>query len=83
MFLFGVLVPEERGTLQFVPEFVRQLGAHAGLVLEHFCTQGVVLPNKTPEALVGLLSHFERAFPLGFYHLAVFSVEQPRSADVP
>ena len=74
MFLFGALKKAERGTLKFTQGYVRRLGIEAGLRPRKIVTQGVVLPNKTPPALVPFLSRVDRPYPFGFYHLAVFEV---------
>lgn len=74
MFLFGVLKRAERGTLKFTQGYVRKLGVKAGMQPVRVLTQGLVLPNKTPPALVPLLSKADPPFSLGFYHLAVFDV---------
>ena len=74
MFLFGLLKKEERGTLKFTPAYLRKLGADAGLRLRAFATQGTILPNKTPAALVPMLKPVERVWPLGFSNIAVFDV---------
>lgn len=74
MFLFGLLKKEERGTLKFTPAYLRKLGTDAGLRLRAFATQGTILPNKTPAALVPMLKPVERVWPLGFYNIAVFDV---------
>ena len=74
MFLFGLLKKEERGTLKFSPAYLRKRGADAGLRLRAFATQGTILPNKTPAALVPMLKPVERVWPLGFYNIAVFDV---------
>lgn len=74
MYLFGLLKKEERGTLKFTPGYLRRLGLDAGMRLRAFATQGTILPNKTPAALVPMLKPVERSWPLGFYNIAVFDV---------
>lgn len=74
MFLFGLAKKEERGTLKFTSRYLKELGERAGLELRSFSTQGAVVPNKTPSALLPLLRIVERPNLLGFYHVAVFEV---------
>lgn len=74
MFGFGLLKKEERGTLKFTPAYMRKLGADAGLTLLGFSTQGMILPNKTPEALLPVFESIDVPSIMGFYHVAVFGV---------
>ena len=71
MFLFGAVVPEERGTLRFTSGFMRQLAEEAGLKLRQLVTHGTILPNKTPTAVLPIFKSLDLAWPLGFYHVAV------------
>lgn len=75
MFLFGLVKKEERGTLKFTPRYLKVLGREAGLRLRSFSTQGTVVPNKTPSAVLPLLRAIDRPSLLGFYHVAVFDVQ--------
>ncbi len=74
MFAFGVVKREERGTLKFTPPYLKGLGKRAGLRLRAFSTQGMVLPNKTPEKLLPVFKAIDRPNPMGFYHVAIFDV---------
>ena len=74
MALFGLLKTNERGTLKFTPRYVRELGRLAKLRMRGFSTQGMVVPNKTPEPVVPLLKWLDVPNPIGFYHVAVFDV---------
>jgi SAM-dependent methyltransferase len=73
MFLFGVLKKPERGTLKFTSRYLKGLGTAAGLELKAFLEQGMILPNKTPKALLPLMTRVDRPNPLGFYLCAVFT----------
>ena len=74
MFLFGLLKKEERGTLKFVPSYLKDLGRDAGLRSRAFTSQGMVLPNKTPKTALPLFEAIDMQWPLGFYHVAIFDV---------
>jgi SAM-dependent methyltransferase len=80
MFLFGALKKAERGTLKFTRRYLRNLGMDAGLHSVRMLTQGFVLPNKTPEALLPVLKLVDAAHPMGFYHVGVFAVGSDRAA---
>lgn len=72
VFAFSILKKEERGAAKFSRGFVRSLGEKAGLVASASACQGVVMPNRTPAALVPLLAPLERTYPLGLYTLTLF-----------
>jgi hypothetical protein len=74
MALFGLTKSEEKGTLRFTPRYLKSLGRSAGLKLRRFSTQGLVLPNKTPRAILPLLRQLDIPNPMAFYHVAVFDV---------
>ncbi len=74
MALFGLVVRRERGTLRFTPGYLKGLGREAGLALRRFSTQGMIVPNKTPEPALPLLRRVDRPSPAGFYHVAIFDV---------
>ena len=74
MALFGLMVPRERGTLRFTAGYLRDLGSRAKLRLRVLSTQGLVLPNMTPEPAVPLLQRLEVANPFCFYHVVIFDV---------
>ena len=74
MFAFGLLKKEERGSLKFTPQYLIQLGLEAQLCLRYFTSQGSVLPNKTPLALLPFVGALETEFTFGFYHVAIFDV---------
>jgi len=54
---------------------LRDLGRECDLRLRRFVTQGSVVPNRTPPALLPWLRVFDRPHPLGFYNIAIFDVE--------
>jgi ubiquinone/menaquinone biosynthesis C-methylase UbiE len=74
MAAFGLIKREEWGTLKFNSRYLKRLGDRAGLLLRIHRAQGSVVPNKTPRALLPLLSRFDGASPIGFYHVAIFDV---------
>ncbi|MBK6916737.1 MAG: methyltransferase domain-containing protein [Deltaproteobacteria bacterium] len=74
MFAFSGLKKEERGALKFTAKHVRGLAEQAGLHTRMFVTQGSIVPNATPPALVPWLQRVDFRQPLGFYHVGVFDV---------
>lgn len=74
MALFGLVVRRERGTLRFTAGYLKGLGRGAGLDLRRFSTQGMIVPNKTPEPALALLRRVDVPTPVGFYHVAIFDV---------
>lgn len=74
MMLFGLLKPEERGVVKFVPSYLRRLGKSSGMRLRRFVTQGAVVPNRTPAGMLRLLRLFDRPLPFGLYSIAMFDV---------
>ncbi len=74
MFLFGAIKKEERGTLKFTPGYIIDLGLNNELSLRKFTSQGTVLPNKTPGALLPFIQRLELPYTFGFYHIAIFDV---------
>ena len=65
MFLFAAAVKEERGALSFSARSLRRLALKAGLVVEEAFSYGLIVPNKTPTALIGLTRLLDRRMPLG------------------
>jgi SAM-dependent methyltransferase len=74
MFAFSGLKREEWGALKFTAGHVRGLAEQAGLRTRLFVTQGSIVPNATPPALVPWLKRIDFRQPLGFYHIGVFDV---------
>ncbi len=74
MFLFNLLKPEERGALKFTARYLKALGTGVSLRCRAQCAQGSIVPNKTPPQLLALLCAIDWAWPLGFYHIAIFDV---------
>ncbi len=74
MFLFNLLKPEERGALKFTARYLKALGTGVSLRWRAQCAQGSIVPNKTPPQLLALLCAIDWAWPLGFYHIAIFDV---------
>lgn len=71
MFAFGLLKPEERGTLAMHQRRLEQLIDGAGLELVASTTMGTVVPNKTPLAVLPLFRLVDGRSPLGFYAVTV------------
>lgn len=72
MALFGLIVPEERGTLRFTRGFLSKIAERAGLNSQFLITHGTILPNKTPSVLLPLFAIFDHAIPFGFYLIGIF-----------
>lgn len=71
MFLFGLLTPCERGLLKINLPWLRQLGRDCKLEERLAVTEGLVLPNKTPESLAPLFRSLESVLRPHFYLLLV------------
>lgn len=76
MFGFGLLKPEERGTLAMHRGRLEELLDRAELELVASTTMGTIVPNKTPTLLLPLLRLLDGQGPLGFYAVAVGKVTQ-------
>lgn len=74
MFLFILIKKEERGALKFTAGYLRALGVDCGMTLKAQCTQGAIVPNKTPAFALPLVRLIDWRSPLGFYHIAIFEV---------
>ena len=74
MFAFGVVKKEERGSLKFTGWYVKNLGRRAGMRLRKYTGHGAIVPNKTPRPLLPFARAIDGAYPVGFYHIAIFDV---------
>ncbi len=75
MFLFSAIRREERYGLRFSLSYPRRLVKAAGLSVVAAVRLGLVLPNKTPLALLPLLRRIEReGFPLNAYNVVIARV---------
>lgn len=75
MFLFSLLVPEERAGLRFSPPHLRRLAESAGLSLRLLVPTGWVYQNRTPARLCGWLGRFNGSCALAAYSVGVFGKE--------
>ncbi len=65
MFLFALLVKEERAALKFSARFLKKLAqAHELKIIDIFA-YGAIVPNKTPVFILPLLRLFNRRWPMG------------------
>tara|TARA_Y100001960_G_scaffold263436_1_gene285441 strand:- start:15 stop:680 length:666 start_codon:yes stop_codon:yes gene_type:complete len=71
MFLFNMFMPIERMGLKFSLNYLESLATNAGLNLLYSCSQGSIVPNKTPLSLIPVLSLINREIPLGFYIMVI------------
>lgn len=69
--LFSLLVREERGGLRFSRAFLRRCAEQNGLRVTHVLSTGMIFPNKTPQAAIGLLRIFDRNFRLGMNSILI------------
>jgi SAM-dependent methyltransferase len=71
MLAFGLIKPEERGTIKLHRGELIRLLEGADLEVVASTTMGSVLPNKTPMLLLPLARLIDGQSPLGFYAVAV------------
>ena len=71
MFLFGVIVPEERGLLKFTRSYVSQTMQSCGLDIVRCAAMGMISQNNTPGFLIPYLKAFDRECSYGEYVVAV------------
>jgi len=64
-FLYGLVNRDERWALKYDLAFMRQLLSGAGLEIAHASSGGFILPNRTPEPLIGWLRRLPYASPIG------------------
>ena len=75
MFLFSLLVKEERKGLRFTPGHLKRLAARARLGVDRVFPTGWVYQNKTPNWLAGPLSKFNGRCALAAYTVGAFRKE--------
>lgn len=74
MYLFGLLVKHERGTIRFTPRYLSGLVRKAGLTLRRRIVSGQVFQNTTPAWMLPLVRPFEERHCLwGGYQHSVLS----------
>lgn len=71
MFLFSLLVEEERGALKFSPQYLIDLANYCNLEIKGVIVQGIIPPNKTPSFIVPILKFFDFQNPLGMYIILI------------
>jgi SAM-dependent methyltransferase len=71
MFMFGLLVKAERGTLRSNRRGLVSLASRAGLHVVSAAAMGMISQNLTPTILVPLLKIFDREFALGEYLVVI------------
>jgi SAM-dependent methyltransferase len=59
MFLFNLIVPEERRALKFSLSFVKELAIRNHIRILGAFSQGMIVPNKTPAFLLSALKPFD------------------------
>ncbi len=73
---FGLVKPEERGTVHLHEGEIRRFMEEADLEVVASTTMGSVLPNKTPDLLLPFVRLIDGQSPLGFYAVAVGRVKK-------
>jgi ubiquinone/menaquinone biosynthesis C-methylase UbiE len=71
MFMFSLLVKEERGALRFSLDFLRREVESCGLGVVSSFSYGLIVPNKTPRFSLPLLRLFNRKQPFGMTNFIV------------
>jgi len=73
MFLFSLIVREERKALRFFPSYLAGLAARNGLRVIGSFSFGMIVPNKTPECFLPFIGMFDKKIPLG---MTVFTIAE-------
>lgn len=71
MFMFALLVKEERKTLKFSPAYLKNMVSKNGLRIIALFSYGMIVPNKTPIFLLPLLRLFNLKFPMGMTNFVI------------
>ncbi len=71
MFVFGAVVPEERGTLRFSARWLSEQVASAGMTVRSCVPIGWIPPNKIPAWSLPLFGRLPVRFPLGLHLLLI------------
>ena len=71
MFLFGLLVKEERKSLQFSLAYLTNMARQSGLRIKDAFSFGLAVPNRTPVFLLPLTRLFDRRFSLGVTNVII------------
>lgn len=71
MFLFSLIVKEERGGLKFNRNYLRHLVKNKGLAEIASIVTGMISPNKTPDRIIPALKIFDRDFMFGEYAVLI------------
>jgi ubiquinone/menaquinone biosynthesis C-methylase UbiE len=71
MFLFSMVVPEERNALRYSLRYVSKMVRDSGLHVVMKKSFGTMVPNKTPEFALPLASKLEFAHALGMTNIVV------------
>jgi SAM-dependent methyltransferase len=71
MFLFSLLVREERKALRFSPGYLRGLASRNGLRVVASFSYGMIVPNKTPESMLPFFRLFDFKQPFGMTNFVI------------
>ncbi|MDP8215693.1 MAG: class I SAM-dependent methyltransferase [Candidatus Euphemobacter frigidus] len=76
MFLFSLIVREERKALKFSLSYLREIARKNGLHIVTSFSYGMTVPNKTPASLLPLASLFNFKYPFGMTNFVIARVPQ-------
>lgn len=71
MFLFSLLVKEERLALRYSLSYLRSMASLAGLIILDSFSYGMIIPNKSPKMILPLFRLFNFPFALGMTNFII------------
>lgn len=71
MFLFSLIIKEENKALKFSLNYLKKKAIEQNMQIKAAFSQGLIVPNKTPAALLPLLGHFNFIQPLGMTNFII------------
>ena len=71
MFLFSMLVKEERKTLRFSLSYLEHMVKQQGLDVCNSFSYGMIVPNRMPTLLLPLVNRFNFKQPLGMTNFVI------------
>jgi SAM-dependent methyltransferase len=77
MFLFSLIVAEERKALRFSPSYLRRAAVRCGLDVKACFSSGMIVPNRTPTLLLPLLRRLNFKQPLGLTNFVIAEKGSP------
>lgn len=71
MFLFSLLVKEEWKAMRFSPRYMKKFVKRNGLTIKKSFSYGMIVPNKTPKPLLGIMKLFNFKQPFGMTNFVI------------